>query len=179
MTSHNRAHWICCVSSQCRPRTCYPVRQCSLSLQASAQLFDTWPHLHRRCGEAIRSRLLATICCAAQHEVWLHHPGRHHPEPRGCLQYCQLVDTHSQLSVMVQISTMGDPEGQAKGGFLLFDQDLKVHLVNLDPALACHGCLLWTSACCMLMPSLASSFSKKHQFCCVKDVLTCARRAAW
>lgn len=32
---------------------------------------------------------------------------------------------------LVQISAMGDPEGNAKGGFVILDQDLKVQSTHL------------------------------------------------
>ena len=36
------------------------------------------------------------------------------------------TDMTEQQLFFVQISTMGDPDGNAQGGFLILDQDLKV-----------------------------------------------------
>lgn len=41
--------------------------------------------------------------------------------------HLKVVVSHSVCEfVVLQISAMGDPEGNAKGGFLILDQDLKV-----------------------------------------------------
>lgn len=87
------------------------------------------------------------------------------PQPR-------VVVSHSACDfVVLQISAMGDPEGNAKGGFLILDQDLKVpnrtssstqllltHLHTPGSLCLCYlssyvqGCV--QAVCCSLLVSL-------------------------